>query len=107
MKTIKTLIPVLIILLFIVSLFLIITANKEQKSEGIANQMKEYYLNETEPEGNIFYDYNVSSTSLPETDEKGKSKLIKLPLYRQSHNFTCGLACVASVLCNWRHFLRA
>ena len=98
MKTIKKLIPVLLILLFVVSLFMIITANKEPKSEGIANQMKEYYLNDTEPEGNTFYDYNVSSTSLPETDEKGKCKLIKLPLYRQSHNFTCGVACVASVL---------
>ena len=98
MKTIKKLIPVLLILLFVVSLFMIITANKEPKSEGIANQMKEYYLNDTGPEGNTFYDYNVSSTSLPETDEKGKCKLIKLPLYRQSHSFTCGVACVASVL---------
>ena len=54
MKTIKKLIPVLLILLFVVSLFMIITANKEPKSEGIANQMKEYYLNDTEPEGNTF-----------------------------------------------------
>ena len=60
MKTIKKLIPVLSILLFVVSLFMIITANKEPKSEGIANQMKAYYLNDTGPEGNTFYDYNVS-----------------------------------------------
>ena len=40
MKTIKKIIPVLLILLFVVSLFMIITANKEPKSEGIANQMK-------------------------------------------------------------------
>ena len=70
MKAIKKIIPVLLILLFVVSLFMIITANKEPKSEGIANQMKEYYLNDTEPEGNTFYDYNVSSTSLPETDKR-------------------------------------
>ena len=60
--------------------------------------MKDYYLNDTEPEGNTFYNYNISKMSLPETDEKGKCKLIKLPLFRQSHNFTCGVACVASVL---------
>ena len=98
MKTIRKFLPVLFILLFVVSLFLIFTANKEP--EGIANQMKQYYLNDTEPEGNTFYHYNISSTSLPETDEKGQCKFIKLPLYRQSHNFTCGLACVASVLRN-------
>lgn len=98
MKTFKKMIPVLFILLFVVCSFMIITANKEPEAEGIANQMKAYYLNDTEPEGNTFYDYHVSSTSLPETDEKGKCKLIKLPLYRQSHNFTCGVACVASVL---------
>ncbi|MDY4193011.1 MAG: hypothetical protein SOY03_01665 [Bariatricus sp.] len=60
--------------------------------------MKDYYLNDTEPEGNTFYNYNISKMSLPETDETGKYKFLKLPLYRQSHNFTCGVACVASVL---------
>ncbi|MGM9614889.1 MAG: C39 family peptidase [Oscillospiraceae bacterium] len=73
-------------------------ANEIPDAEDLANQMKEYYLNETEPEGNIFYIFDVSTTSLPETDEKGSSKLLKLPLYRQSHNFTCGVACVASIL---------
>ena len=66
-------------------------------SEGeIADQMKEYYLSETGPQGNTFYDYDVSSMALPETDED--CRLLELPLYRQSHNFTCGVACVASVL---------
>ena len=55
-------------------------------------------MNDTEPEGNTFYNYNISKMSLPETNETGKYKFLKLPLYRQSHNFTCGVACVASVL---------
>ena len=54
MKTIKKLIPVLSILLFVVSLFMIITVIKEPKSEGLANHMKEYYLNDTGPEGHKF-----------------------------------------------------
>ena len=98
MKKIRKFIPVLIVLVFVVSLFMTITSNETPKSKSLAEQMKDYYSNETEPEGNIFYNYNISSTSLPETDEKGKCKLIKLPLYRQSHNFTCGVACVSSVL---------
>ena len=60
--------------------------------------MKEYYLNETEPEGNIFYSNNANSISLPKSDKTEESKLIRLPLYRQSHNFTCGVSCVSSVL---------
>ena len=75
-----------------------IRANEVPKAEVIADQIKEYYLNDTEPQGNVFNISNVSKISLPETDEKGKCKLLKLPLYRQSHNFTCGVACVASVL---------
>ena len=75
-----------------------ITANEVPEAEDLANQMKDYYLNDTEPEGNTFYNYNISKMSLPETDETGKCKVLKLPLYRQSHNFTCGVACVASVL---------
>lgn len=75
-----------------------ITANEVPEAEDLANQMKDYYLNDTEPEGNTFYNYNISKMSLPETDETGKCKFLKLPLYRQSHNFTCGVACVASVL---------
>lgn len=98
MKKIRKFIPVLIVLVFVVSFFAIITAKEASKSKSLAEQMKDYYSNETEPEGNIFYNYKISSTSLPETDEKGKCKLIKLPLYRQSHNFTCGVACVSSVL---------
>ena len=88
----------LIVLVLVVSFFAIITSKEAPKPKRLAEQMKDYYANETEPEGNIFYNYNISSTSLPETDEKGKCKLIKLPLYRQSHNFTCGVACVSSVL---------
>ena len=75
-----------------------ITANEVPEAEDLANQMKDYYLNDTEPEGNTFYNYNISKMSLPETDETGKCKFLKLPLYRQSHSFTCGVACVASVL---------
>lgn len=93
MKTIKKLIPFFVILLFVVSLFLIITTSK---SDNIANQMKEYYSHEVEEEGNEFYDYDVSSIQFDETKEE--SKLIPLPLYRQSHNFTCGVSCVSSVL---------
>lgn len=98
MKTIKRLIPVVLIFLFIISLFMITTANKKPQPEGFAGQMKEYYQSGTEPQGNIFYHFDISSASLPETDEKGTSKLIKLPLYRQGHNFTCGVSCAASVL---------
>ena len=98
MKIIRKFIPALIVLVLVVSFFAIITSKEAPKSKSLAEQMKDYYANETEPEGNIFYNYNTSSTSLPETDEKGKRKLIELPLYRQSHNFTCGVACVASVL---------
>lgn len=98
MKIIRKFIPALIVLVLVVSFFVIITSKEAPESKSLAEQMKDYYANETEPEGNIFYNYNTSSTSLPETDEKGKRKLIELPLYRQSHNFTCGVACVASVL---------
>ena len=68
------------------------------EAEDIAGQMKEYYLSETEPEGNTFYASGVAEMPMPETDEAGSCKLLELPLYRQSHNFTCGVACVASVL---------
>ena len=67
------------------------------EAEVVADQMKEYYLNETEPQGNTFYAYDVSSMALPEEDEED-SVLLELPLYRQGHNFTCGVSCVASVL---------
>lgn len=73
-----------------------ITANEVPEAEVIASQMKEYYLNETEPQWNTYGISNASATALPEADES--YKLLKLPLYRQSHNFTCGVACVASVL---------
>lgn len=74
------------------------TANEIPEAEEIAGQMKEYYLNETEPQGNMYGIFNISAMSLPETDKKGAYKLLRLPLYRQSHNFTCGVACAASVL---------
>lgn len=67
-------------------------------AEVVANQMREYYLSETGPQGNTFYAYGASAISLPETDEQGNGRLLEVPLYRQSHNFTCGVACVASVL---------
>lgn len=75
-----------------------ISENKAPEAEVVANQMKDYYLSETEPQGNTFYVSDVSAVPLPETDEKGNGKLLEVPLYRQSHNFTCGVACVASVL---------
>lgn len=75
-----------------------ISENKAPEAEVVANQMKDYYLSETEPQGNTFYASDVSAVPLPETDEKGNGKLLEVPLYRQSHNFTCGVACVASVL---------
>lgn len=75
-----------------------ISENKAPEAEVVANQMKDYYLSETEPQGNTFYASGVSAVPLPETDEKGNGKLLEVPLYRQSHNFTCGVACAASVL---------
>lgn len=72
--------------------------NKAPEAGVVANQMKEYYLSETGPQGNTFYASGVSALPLPETDEAGNSRLLQVPLYRQSHNFTCGVACVASVL---------
>ena len=75
-----------------------ISENSAPEAEVLASQMKAYYLSETEPQGNTFYVSGVSSMPLPESDEKGNGKLLEVPLYRQSHNFTCGVACVASVL---------
>ena len=102
MKTRNRIAPVIIVILIIViivvSSILIVNVNKEKASNDISDQMKEYYLNETEPEGNIFYSNNANSISLPKSDKTGESKLIRLPLYRQSHNFTCGVSCVSSVL---------
>ena len=76
----------------------VISENQAPEAEVVASQMKEYYLSETEPQGNTFYASGVSAMPLPETDVKGNYKLLEVPLYRQSHNFTCGVACVASVL---------
>ena len=102
MKTRNRIAPVIIIILIIViivvSSILIVNVNKEKASNDISDQMKEYYINETEPEGNIFYSNNANSISLPKSDKTEKSKLIRLPLCRQSHNFTCGVSCVSSVL---------
>lgn len=65
----------------------------------IAEQMEEYYKSEEiVPQGNNFIVSDVPKEVIPETDKQGESKLLRLPLYRQSHNFTCGVACVASVL---------
>ena len=75
-----------------------ISENKAPEAGVVANQMKEYYLSETGPQGNTFYASGVSALPLPETDEEGNGRLLEVPLYRQSHNFTCGVACVASVL---------
>ena len=75
-----------------------ISENKAPEAEVVANRMKEYYLSETGPQGNTFYASGVSAMPLPETDEQENGKLLEVPLYRQSHNFTCGVACVASVL---------
>lgn len=75
-----------------------ISENKPAEAEAVANQMKEYYLSDIEPQGNTFYTSGISSMSLPETDEEGNYKLLEVPLYRQGHNFTCGVSCVASVL---------
>ena len=100
MKKGKTLILVLFCLVLVVSAFIAVTvfSNEVTEAGDIANQMQKYYLNDTEPQGNTFAAYHVSTMSLPETDEQGNCKLLKVPLYRQSHNFTCGVACVASVL---------
>ena len=102
MKTRNRIAPVIIVILIIViivvSSILIVNVNKEKASDDISDQMKEYYINETEPEGNIFYSNNANSISLPKSDKTEESKLIRLPLYRQSHNFTCGVSCVSSVL---------
>ena len=75
-----------------------ISENEAPDAEVVADQMRAYYLSETGPQGNTFYAYGASAISLPETDEQGNGRLLEVPLYRQSHNFTCGVACVASVL---------
>lgn len=75
-----------------------ISENIPAEAEAVANQMKEYYLSDIEPQGNTFYTSGISSMPLPETDEEGNYKLLEVPLYRQGHNFTCGVSCVASVL---------
>lgn len=67
-------------------------------AETVADQMRAYYLSETGPQGTTFYAYGASAIALPETDEPGNGRLLMVPLSRQSHNFTCGVACVASVL---------
>ena len=76
----------------------VISENKAPEAGVVADQMKEYYLSETGPQGNTFYASGVSAMPLPETDGEGNGRLLEVPLYRQSHNFTCGVACVASVL---------
>ena len=100
MKSVRKLVPFFIILLLVaaVSLAIFITAGRKTKSETISGQMKAYYTSDIEPEGNVFYANDVSPIALPEADERGASKLIRLPLFRQSHNFTCGVAAAASVL---------
>lgn len=67
-------------------------------AEAVADQMRAYYLSETGPQGTTFYSYGASPISLPETDKPENGRLLMVPLSRQSHNFTCGVACVASVL---------
>ena len=67
-------------------------------AEAVADQMRAYYLSETGPQGSTFYAYGASAMALPETDGQGNGRLLMVPLSRQSHNFTCGVACVASVL---------
>lgn len=64
-----------------------------------AERMNSYYMDQgLEPQGYEFELSDIDTTLLPETIEKGKSNYLKLPLYRQSHNFTCGVACVMSIL---------
>ncbi len=75
-----------------------VSVSQAPEAEVVADQMKEYYLSETGPQGSTFYAYGASAMALPETDEAGNGRLLEVPLYRQSHNFTCGVACVASVL---------
>ena len=57
MKTRNIIAPVIIVILIIViivvSSILIVNVNKEKASNDISDQMKEYYINETEPEGNM------------------------------------------------------
>ena len=72
--------------------------SKAPEAGTLAGQMQEYYLNETGPQGNTFCASGASAIALPETDAAGACRLLEVPLYRQSHNFTCGVACVASVL---------
>ena len=84
----------LLLCLAVAVVLLPMTGNAVDEGE-IAGQMKEYYLSETGPQGNTFYDYDTPALPMPEAED---CRLLELPLYRQSHNFTCGVACVASVL---------
>lgn len=65
-----------------------------------AKRMEAYYMDENlEPQGNNKFTHTKTAIEmLPGETKKGISNFLKLPLYRQSHNFTCGVACVASVL---------
>lgn len=95
---VSAIIILMVIILIAVSSILIVNGKKDKASDDISDQMKAYYINETEPEGSAFYSNNAYSLPLPTSDKTGESKLIRLPLYRQSHNFTCGVSCVSSVM---------
>lgn len=60
------------------------------KTSECAIEMMEYYTKLEEQE-ETFVELNIEK-------KKGASKFIKMPIYRQSHGFTCGVACVQSAL---------
>ena len=95
---VSAIIILLVIIFIVISSILIINGKKDKASDNISDQMTAYYINETAPEGSTFYSNNANSIPLPTSDKTGESKLIRLPLYRQSHNFTCGVSCVSSVM---------
>lgn len=109
----KKFLPIILLLTFLVSVSVTACLKEQVASvsvsdlqyskvptrDVIAEQMEKYYKSEEiVPQGNTFIVSDVPKEVIPETDKQGESKLLRLPLYRQSHNFTCGVACVASVL---------
>lgn len=57
----------------------------------LANEMSEYY-------DKLYVQSEAFVKTKPETMSLSVVNLMKMPIYRQAHNFTCGVACVQSAL---------
>ena len=66
---VSAIIILLVIIFIVISSILIINGKKDKASDNISDQMKAYYINETEPEGSTFYSNNANSIPLPTSDK--------------------------------------